>query len=163
MDDPMLSDFLIYHTSDAALGHISVLVEICRSPVICMIIPTYEIQAETMTSLLSYHDLPWEPLLSHSVKPTLFSIWMSSYFFFWDTSFWFVGPMQLRAWLTRITHLMMDDLMSPDFLICHTSDSILGHIPFPLRFIDLYGVACSSPLMRYTLRWWHVCYLIMIL
>ena len=80
MDDPMLSDFLIYHTSDAALGHISVLVEICRSPVICMIIPTYEIQAETMTSLLSYHDLPWEPLLSHLVRPTLFGIWMSSCF-----------------------------------------------------------------------------------
>ena len=87
MDDPMLSDFSIYHTFDVILGHISVLVELFRSPLICMIIPTYEIHAETMTYLLSYHDLVGKPLLSHLVKPTLFSIWMSSYFFFWDTSF----------------------------------------------------------------------------
>ena len=70
-DDLMLSDFSIYHTSDAILGHISILVEICRSPLICMIIPTYEIHAETMTCLLSYHDPLVEPLLGHSVRPTL--------------------------------------------------------------------------------------------
>ena len=28
MDDPMLSDFFIYHTSDVILGHISLSVEI---------------------------------------------------------------------------------------------------------------------------------------
>ena len=71
MDDPMLSDFSIYHTFDVILGHISVLVELFRSPLICMIIPTYEIHAETMTYLLSYHDLVGKPLLSHLVKPTL--------------------------------------------------------------------------------------------
>ena len=49
MDDPMLSDFSIYHTSDATLGHISVLVEICIPQLICMIIPIYEIHIETMT------------------------------------------------------------------------------------------------------------------
>ena len=45
MDDLRLFDFSIYHTSDVILGHISVWVEICISPVICMIIPTYEIHA----------------------------------------------------------------------------------------------------------------------
>ena len=38
MDDLVLSNFLTYHTSDVILGHIFVLVEICRSPLICMII-----------------------------------------------------------------------------------------------------------------------------
>ena len=74
MDDPMLSDFSIYHTFDVILGHISVLVELFRSPLICMIIPTYEVHIKTITCLLSYHDLPMEPLLSHSVRLTLFDI-----------------------------------------------------------------------------------------
>ena len=42
-------------------------------------------------------------------------------------------------------------------------DSILGHILFWMRFTDLHGVSCSFPLTRYTLRRWHICYLIMIL
>ena len=82
--------FLAYSTSDSILGHIFVSVEIYRSSWSCMPIPTYEIHAETMTCLLSYHDLPCEPLLSHSVRPTLFGIWMSSCFLFWDTLIWFV-------------------------------------------------------------------------
>ena len=48
MDDLVPSDFMTYHTSDAILGHISVLVEICRSPLICMIILIYEIHVELM-------------------------------------------------------------------------------------------------------------------
>ena len=63
-------------------GAYSVSVEICRSSWSCMFIPTYEIYAETMTYLLSYHDLLVEPFSSHSAKPTLFGIWMSSCFFF---------------------------------------------------------------------------------
>ena len=39
-----------------------------------MITPTYEIHAEMITYLLSYHDPLVEPLLSHSVRPTLFGI-----------------------------------------------------------------------------------------
>ena len=85
MDDSMLSDFSIYHTSDDILGHISLSIEIYRSSWSCMLIPIYEIHAETMTFLLSYYDLLGEPLLSHSVKPTLFGVWMSSCFFFWET------------------------------------------------------------------------------
>ena len=49
MDDLMLSDFSIYYTSDATLGHIFALVEIYRPPLICMIIPIYEIHIEMMT------------------------------------------------------------------------------------------------------------------
>ena len=48
MDDLVPFDFLTCHTSDAILGHISVLVEICRSPLICMIIPIYKIHVELM-------------------------------------------------------------------------------------------------------------------
>ena len=48
MENFVPSDFLTYHTSDAILGHISILVEICRSPLICMIILIYEIHVELM-------------------------------------------------------------------------------------------------------------------
>ena len=71
MDNPMLSDFLIYHTFDAVLRHISISVEIYRSSWSCMIISTYEIHIETMTCFLSYHGPLVEPLLGHSVRPTL--------------------------------------------------------------------------------------------
>ena len=37
MDDLVPSDFPNYYTSDAILGHIFVLVEIFKSPLICMI------------------------------------------------------------------------------------------------------------------------------
>ncbi|RVW90203.1 hypothetical protein CK203_041984 [Vitis vinifera] len=43
MDDLISSDFPTYHTSDAILGHISYSVKICRSSLICMIIPSYKI------------------------------------------------------------------------------------------------------------------------
>ena len=48
MDDLMLSDFLIYCTSNVILGHISLLVEIYKSSWICMILPTYEMHVELM-------------------------------------------------------------------------------------------------------------------
>ena len=48
MDDLVSSDLSTYHTSDAILGHIYVLVEICRYPLICMIILIYEIHVELM-------------------------------------------------------------------------------------------------------------------
>ena len=38
-----------------------------------------------------------------------------------------------------------------------------GMFPLLLRFIDLRGVACSSPLTRYAARRWPICYLVMIL
>ena len=48
MGDLVPSDVLTYHTFDAILGQISVLVEICISPLICMLIPLYEIHVELM-------------------------------------------------------------------------------------------------------------------
>ena len=42
------------------------------------------------------------------------------------------------------------------FLTCHTSDAILGHIPFRVIFTDLHWVARSSLLVRCVLRWWLV-------
>ena len=98
---------------------------------------------------------PWDHM-SSSTAPTwtgiwdLVDIWISSCFFFKETSFWCLDSIQLWIWITGITCLMMDDLMSPDFLIYHTFDAILGHISFRLRFVDFHGVACSSPLTRIT-------------
>ena len=63
--------FPTYHTFDAMLGHISVLVEIYSSPLICMIIPNYEIHVELM--ICFYFSLV-EPFLSHSVRLILFYI-----------------------------------------------------------------------------------------
>ena len=74
MDDLMSSNFLIYHTLGVILGHIPLSVEIYISSWSCMLIPTYEIHAETTTFLLSYHDPVVGLLLSHSVRPTLFGI-----------------------------------------------------------------------------------------
>ena len=150
MNDLMLFTFSIYHTSDAILGHISVSIEICRFSWSHMTL-TYGIHVETMTYLLSYHDLPGEPLLSHSVRPTLFDIWMPSCFFFWETFIWSVGLIQLWTLMIRITHLVMDDLVPFNFLTYHTSDAILGIFPFWLRFVDLHGFPWSSPTTRYTL------------
>ena len=48
VDDLMLFNFLTYHIFDGILGNISSLVEICRSPLICMIIPSCEIHTELM-------------------------------------------------------------------------------------------------------------------
>ena len=74
MMDDLMSNFLIYHTSGLILGYIPLSIEICRSSWSCMLIPTYEIHAETTTFLLSYHDPVVGLLLSHSVRPTLFGI-----------------------------------------------------------------------------------------
>ena len=48
IDDPMLSNFSIYHTFDAILGHISFSVEICRSSWSHMILITHEMHVELM-------------------------------------------------------------------------------------------------------------------
>ena len=46
MDDPMLSDFSIYHTSDAILGHIFLSVEIFRSSWSHIFLITHEMHVE---------------------------------------------------------------------------------------------------------------------
>ena len=72
----MSFDFPTYHTFDAILGHIFVLVEICRSPLICMIIPIYEIYVELMIYFLFYDDSLVEYFLCHSVRFILSNIVM---------------------------------------------------------------------------------------
>ena len=111
MDDLMLSDFMIYHTFDAILGHISSLAEIYRSSRSCMLTPTYWMHTETMTCSLFYHDPLVEPLLSHPVRLVFFSICMSSCFLFRETFPWRLGSI----WITKITHLTMNDFMSLGF------------------------------------------------
>ena len=48
MDNLISSSFPTYHTFDAIPGHISVLVEICRSSLICMIVPNHEMHVGLM-------------------------------------------------------------------------------------------------------------------
>ena len=48
MDASRSFDFSAYRTSGAILGRISSSIEICRSPLICTIIPIYEIHVELM-------------------------------------------------------------------------------------------------------------------
>ena len=52
-----------------------------------------------------------EPPLSHSVGSTLFAF-RCHHDFFWETPLWCLDLIQLWIWITRITHLMMDDLRS---------------------------------------------------
>ena len=59
MDDLRSFDFLTYHTSGAILGYISILVELCRSPLICMTIPSYEMHVGLMTRLHFVMILWW--------------------------------------------------------------------------------------------------------
>ena len=69
------------------------------------------LHAETRTCSLFYHDTLVELLLSHPIRPVFFGICMSSCFLFWETFPWRLGSI----WITKITHLMMDDFMSPHF------------------------------------------------
>ena len=100
---------------------------------------------------------PWDQM-SSSTTPTwtciwdLVNIWISSCFFFWEGPLWCLDPIQLWIWITGITRSMMNDLMSPDFLIYHTFKAILGHISVRLRFIDLHGFAGLSPFKGCTPR-----------
>ena len=43
-------------------------------------------------------------------------------------AFWCLDPIQLWIWMARISHLIMDDLMLPDFPTYHISNAIRGHI-----------------------------------
>ena len=59
MDDLMSFDFSTYHKSGSILGHISILVKICRSPLICMIILIYEIHVKLMIYFYFILILQW--------------------------------------------------------------------------------------------------------
>ena len=88
-------------------------------------------------------------------------------------SYWGIFPFWVRftnfhgvtcsSPLLRIMHLMMDDLMSPEFFsIYHTSMLYWGIFLFWLRVIDFHGATWLFSLTRCAPRRWHVCYLVMI-
>ena len=76
MDDLVPSNFLPYHTSDAILGHISILVEICGSLLIGMIHSQLRDTCRVDDLFPFYYDSPMEPFLSHSVRLMLSDIVM---------------------------------------------------------------------------------------
>ena len=59
MNDLVPFDLSTYHTSDSILGHISLSIEIYRSPLICMIIPNYEIHTRLMICFHFVMILQW--------------------------------------------------------------------------------------------------------
>ena len=77
MDASRSFDFLTYHTSDSILGHISFSIEICRSPWIRMIIPSYEMHIVLRIRFHFFLDSPLKPSFSHSVKLILSDIVMN--------------------------------------------------------------------------------------
>ena len=162
MDDLMSPDFIIYHTFDAILGHIPFWLRFIDLHGVACLFPLTGYTPRRWPICYLIMIPQWS--LSGAIKPDpLFSAFGCHHASpFGIRLFWYVDPIQPWIWITRITHLIMDDLMSPDFLIYHTFDAILGHIPFWLRFIDLHGVACLFPLTGYTPRRWPICYLIMI-
>ena len=146
--------FLTYRTFDAILGHISVLDEIYKSSWSCMLIPTCEMYAETMTCSLFYHDPSVEPLWIYSARPTFFSIWLPSCLLFQETFHRCLG----LIWIMKIAHLMMDDFMSPDFWPIVHLVPYWGIFMFWMRVIDLHGAVWSLPLMGCAPRRWPVRY-----
>ena len=103
---------------------------------------------------------PWDQMSSSTALLVriwdLVNIYISSCFFFWETHFLVLDPIQLWIWMTGITHLIMDDLMLFNFPTYRTSKAILGIFPFRLGFIDLHEVAWSSSLTRCMSNWWFI-------
>ena len=129
----------------------SVSVEIYGSSWSRTIISTYEIRAETRTCSLFYYDPPVEPLLSHLVRPIFFQhLYAIMLLILGDVSLTFefvlgYGDHRFDDGWFHVTQ----------FSAYHISGAMLGHIPFRMRFMDLHGLAWSSPITRYTSRWWH--------
>ena len=129
-----------------------------RSSRSCVFIPTYRVCAEMMMFSLFYDDPLVEPQWSHSFRSALLDIGLLSCFLFRET---FPRCLDL-IWIIDITCLMIDDSISPGFrLIVHLMPH-WGIFPFWMRFRDLHGVTWSFPFTEYTLRWWFVCYFMMI-
>ena len=117
-----VTQFSTYRTSNDILGHISVLIEIYKSPWSCMLISTYEVHTEMMTYLLSYHDPLVEPLWSHPIR----------FIFFRRLGCCHVSPSGLWIWMTRFVLLMIDDLRP--FVFFYPS-----HIWFHIGTYFLFG------------------------
>ena len=142
--------FSAYSTFDFVLAYIFNSIEIYRSSWSYMITSTCGMHTKTRTCSFFYHGPSMEPLLSHPIRPVFFGICMSSCFLFREMFSWRLGSL----WITEIAHLIMDGFMSPDFRPTIHLMPYWGIFSSRLRFTYLHGVACSSPLMRYTLRRW---------
>ena len=64
--------------------------------------------------------------------------------------------------MTRITHLMMDDLRLSDFSIYHTFDAILRHISFSVEICKTSGSHMILITYEMHVELIFYCYLIMI-
>ena len=109
---------------------------------------------ETMTCSLSYHDPLLEPLWRYSTRPTFFGICLPSCLLFWGTFHRYLG----LIWITEITHLIMDDFMSPDFRAIVHLTPYWVIFPFCIRVIDLHGAVWSPLLTGCAPRRWPVRY-----
>ena len=70
-------------------------------------------------------------------------------------TFWYVDLIHLWTWMTRITHLVMDDWVS--FVFFRPTTHLMpyrGIFSFWLRFVNLHWFAWLSSFMRYMSSWW---------
>ena len=74
-DDLISFNFSTYHTFDSILGHISSSIEFCRSSLICMTIPSYEIHTRLMIWLHFTLILRWS--LSWDIRSGLYFLILS--------------------------------------------------------------------------------------
>ena len=74
MDDLMLSDFPVYHTSNVILGHIPSWLRFMDLHWFVWSSPLTRCMSSWWSIFLFYHDSPVEPLLGHSFRLTLFDI-----------------------------------------------------------------------------------------
>ena len=155
MDDPMLSDFSIYHTFDAILGNIFISVEICISSWSHMILITHEMHVVLIVYcyfvMIPRWSLSWAIQSGSHFSTFRYHVFSSERRFF-DLLIrfsWEHGWLGLHTWWWMIwchlifrptTHLM----------------PYWGIFSFWLRFVNLHWFAWSSPFTRYTLNWWFV-------
>ena len=146
MDDPMLSNCLIYHTSDAILGHIFLSIEIYRSSWSHMILITHEMHVELMVYCYLIVIPQWS-LFWAIQSGSRFLIFRCHVFDIWT---WFsceYGWLGLHIWWWMIWCC----------LIFWSTIHLMPYwdiFPLWLRFIDLHGFVCPPPLTRCVSSWW---------
>ena len=124
IDDSMSPNFMIYHIFGVILGHIPFRARFTDLHGVACLSPLARYTPKWLTGSLFYDDPLVEPLWSRSARPTFLGIWLLSCFLFRET---FPRCLDL-IWIMEITCSMIDDSMSPDFLIYHIFDVILEHI-----------------------------------
>ena len=154
MDDPMLSNCLIYHTSDAILGHIFLSIEIYRSSWSHMILITHEMHVELMVYCYLIVIPQWSLFLAIQ-SGSRFLIFRCHVFDIWT---WFsceYGWLGLHIWWWMIWCCLI-------FLIYHTSDAILGHISSLVEIYRSSRICMPTPTYEMRVELMVYRYLIMI-